>query len=125
MFSVGRSDLHVSGAVLDEVRAALASVSVTLDEARRRLASADAAVAGAPPLVEQAETYAASWQYGITQLGQHAKQCLAELAKVAAAFEETDRRLAAALPPVRGAGVAEGAGPVAGAGSAGGSRPGP
>ena len=101
MINVGRSDLHVSGAVLDEVRAALTSVTAALDAARRAVARVDPAVAGAAPLVDQAEAFAASWGYGITQLGQHTQQCIAELSKIAAAFEETDRQLAAALHPAK------------------------
>ncbi len=98
---MGRPDLHVTSAVLDEVRAALTSVTGTLDEARRRLAAADPAATGAPPLVSQAEQYAASWRYGITQLGQHTHGCAADLAAIAAAFGQADQHLAAVL---RGAG---------------------
>lgn len=87
--------------MLDEVRAALTSVTAALDAARRAAGRIDPTVAGAAPLVDQAEAFAASWGYGITQLGQHTQQCLTELSKIAAAFDETDRQLAAALRPAK------------------------
>jgi hypothetical protein len=104
---MGRPDLHVTSAVLDEVRAALTAVTGTLDQARRRLAAVDAGAAGAPPLVAQANQYAASWQYGITQIGQHAHGCVQELAKIAATFEQADRHLAAAIREAKHEGSAK------------------
>jgi hypothetical protein len=101
---VGRADLHVTSAVLDEMRAALISVTGTLDQARRLLAATDPAVAGAPPLVSQAEQYAASWRYGITQLGQHTHGCVQDLTGIAAAFTQADQQLAGV---VRGTGPPE------------------
>jgi hypothetical protein len=78
------------------MRVALTSVTGTLDAARRALAAIDPAAVGAPPLVNQATQFAASWQYGITQLGQHAHYCTVDLSKIAATFEQADRQLAAA-----------------------------
>ena len=98
---MGRPDLHVTSAVLDEMRAALTSVTGTLDAARRALAAIDPAATGAPPLVNQATQFAASWQYGITQIGQHAHYCVLDLSKIAATFEQADQQLAAAVDNAR------------------------
>jgi hypothetical protein len=94
-------DLYVTSAVIDELRGTLTSVTGRLDGARRALGSVDPAVVGAAPLTGQVHDYAGSWQYGVTQLGEHAQRCAQLLATVGAAFDQVDAQLSSEL---RGAG---------------------
>lgn len=86
-------DLQVSGAVLDELRGALRSMTAKLEGACRELQGVNAAAMGAQPLVSGVGGFASEWNYGITQVGQHSTQAAGMLDHIAEAFDATEKQL--------------------------------
>lgn len=97
-------DLQVSSAVLGELRAAFRSMTGTLEGACRELRGVDSAAMGASPLADAVGSFTSSWQYGITQVGQHATEAVGMLDHIGKAFEECEQQLIAELRPKGGEG---------------------
>ena len=90
-------DLQVSGAVLDELRGALRSMTTRLEGACRELRGVDTAAMGVAPMVSGVEGFASEWNYGITQVGQHAVQAAGMLDHIGKAFDQLERQLTSEL----------------------------
>ena len=90
-------DLQISGAVLNELRAALRSVTGKLEGACRELRGVQAPEMGAQPLVSGVENFTSEWNYGITQVGQHAHEAVGMLDHIASTFDGLERQLTSEL----------------------------
>jgi hypothetical protein len=86
-------DLQLSAAVLDELRGALRSMTTKLEGACRELRGVDATSMGAAPLVGGVANFTSEWNYGITQVGQHATQAAGMLDHIGKAFAATERQI--------------------------------
>ena len=90
--------LQLTSAVLDELVAAFSAFSGKLASACADIRNGDANLTGDDPLSGQVHSFAGSWNYGITQLGQHSHECITMLHEVGTTFEQLDCRLASELP---------------------------
>lgn len=91
------ADLQLSGKVLDTLISDLTGFSGQLSSACTSIRNGDSALAGADPLSSQVHSFAGSWNYGLTQLGQHASECVSLLRQVGAAFDQLDGELSSEL----------------------------
>jgi hypothetical protein len=91
------ADLHLSSQVLDGLISDLSGFSGQLATACTGLRNGDSALAGTDPLASQVHGFADSWNYGLTQLGQHADECVKMLRQVGATFDQLDGELTGAL----------------------------
>jgi hypothetical protein len=98
------ADLYVSGRVLDDMISAFSGFSGQLGHACGDIAAGDGAVSGDDPLAGKVHDFAGSWHYGLTQLGQHGRDCVTMLQKVGSAFDQLDQQLAAQFKPGPGQG---------------------
>ena len=69
------ADLHVTSAVLDELIAAFSGFSGQMAHAGHDIRAGDSEVTGADPLAGRVHGFAGSWHYGLSQLGQHVRDC--------------------------------------------------
>jgi hypothetical protein len=91
------ADLQLTSAVLDELVAAFSGFSEMLTSACADIRNGDANLTGDDPLSGQVHSFAGSWNYGITQLGQHSHECITMLRVVGTTFGQLDRQLASEL----------------------------
>jgi hypothetical protein len=90
-------DLQISAGLLDELRTALRSMTVTLEGACHQVSGVDAGVMGAQPLVDGIQQFTSGWRYGITQVGQHSEQASQMLTHIGKTFDALEGQLAAEL----------------------------
>jgi hypothetical protein len=91
------ADLHLTSQVLDDLISAFSGFSGQLATACADIRSGDSSLAGADPLAGQVHAFAGSWNYGLTELGQHGGECIRMLRQVGSTFDQLDRELAAGL----------------------------
>lgn len=91
------ADLQLTSAVLDELIAAFSGFGGRLASACADIRNGDANVTGDDPLAGQVHSFVGSWNYGITQLGQHSHVCATMLRKVGTTFDQLDSQLASEL----------------------------
>ncbi len=91
------ADLHLTSQVLDDLISAFSGFGGQLAAACADIRSGDSALAGTDPLAGQVRGFAGSWNYGLTQLGQHGNECVRMLRQVGTAFDRLDHELASEL----------------------------
>src|ERR1700744_2529616 len=91
------ADLHLTSQVLDDLISALTGFSGQLATACADIRHGDSALTGTDPLSSQVHGFAGSWNYGLTQLGQHASECVRLLQQGGTAFDQLDSELAGEL----------------------------
>jgi hypothetical protein len=91
------ADLHLTSQVLDDLMSALSGFTGQLATACADIRNGDSALTGIDPLAGQVHGFAGSWNYGLTQLGQHSTECVRMLRQVGAAFDSLDHELASGL----------------------------
>ena len=91
------ADLHLTSQVLDDLISAFAGFTGQMATACTDIRNGDAALTGADPLAGQVRGFAGSWNYGLTQLGQHGAECARLLRQVGATFDSLDHELASDL----------------------------
>jgi hypothetical protein len=91
------ADLHLTSQVLDDLISAFSGFSGRLATACTDIRNGDSAVGGTDPLAGQVHGFAGSWNYGLTQLGQHGTECVRMLRQVGTAFDRLDHELASEL----------------------------
>jgi hypothetical protein len=91
------ADLYLTSRVLDDLISAFFGFSGQLATACADIRNGDAALTGSDPLAGQVHGFADSWNYGLTQLGQHGTECVRLLRQVGATFDRLDRELASEL----------------------------
>lgn len=87
------ADLQLTSAVLDELVAAFSGFGGMLAGACGDIRNGDANLTGDDPLSGQVHSFAGSWNYGITQLGQHSHECVTMLHKVGITFDQLVSRV--------------------------------
>jgi hypothetical protein len=92
------ADLQLSSSVLDDLVAGFAGFGGRLASACADIRSGDDALTGTDPLAGQVHGFAGSWNYGLTQLGQHGQDCVRMLHRVGTTFDRLDSELASQLP---------------------------
>jgi hypothetical protein len=96
------ADLHLTSEVLDDLISAFSGFGGQLATACADIRSGDSSLAGTDPLAGQVHGFAGSWNYGLTQLGQHGDECIRMLRQVGSTFDQLDSELASDL--IRGKG---------------------
>ena len=91
------ADLHLTSQVLDDLITAFSGFGGQLATACADIRAGDGSLSGTDPLAGQVHEFAGSWNYGITQLGQHSSECIRMLAQVGSTFDQLDRELASDL----------------------------
>ena len=91
------ADLHLTSQVLDDLISDLSGFGGQLATACTGIRNGDSALTGTDPLASQVHGFAGSWSYGLTQLGQHATECVRLLRQVGTTFDQLDNELAGAL----------------------------
>jgi hypothetical protein len=91
------ADLHLTSQVLDDLSSALSGFSGQLATACTAIRNGDSNLTGTDPLAGQVHGFAGSWNYGLTQLGQHATACVGMLRQVGTTFDQLDTELAGEL----------------------------
>jgi hypothetical protein len=91
------ADLQLTSQVLDDLISALSGFSGQLATACTAIRNGDSALTGTDPLAAQVHDFAGSWNYGLTQLGQHGTACVGMLRQVGATFDRLDAELAGEL----------------------------
>ena len=91
------SDLQLSSSVLDDLVAGFAGFGGRLAGACADIRSGDSGLTGTDPLAGQVHGFSASWNYGLTQLGQHGQDCVRMLRQVGSTFDRLDCELASQL----------------------------
>jgi hypothetical protein len=91
------ADLQLTSAVLDELVAAFTGFGGMLGSACADIRNGDSNLTGDDPLAGQVHSFAGSWNYGITQLGQHSHECVTMLHQVGTTFDQLDCQLASEL----------------------------
>src|ERR1700691_1544595 len=91
------ADLQLTSQVLDDLISGLSGFSGRLAAACADIRNGDSALTGTDPLAGQVHGFAGSWQYGLTQLGQHGTACVGMLRQVGAAFDRLDSELTSEL----------------------------
>jgi hypothetical protein len=76
------ADLHLTSQVLDDLISTFSGFSGQLATACADIRNGDAALTGSDPLAGQVHGFADSWNYGLTQLGQHGTECVRLLRQV-------------------------------------------
>jgi hypothetical protein len=98
------ADLQLTSQVLDDLISAFAGFGGRLAAACADIRSGDSAVDGTDPLAGQVHEFTGSWNYGLTQLGQHGTECVRMLRQVGSAFDRLDSELASELSRGKGHG---------------------
>lgn len=88
------ADLQLTSQVLDTLISDLSGFSGQLSTACTSIRNGDSALTGTDPLSSQVHGFADSWNYGLSQLGQHADECVKLLNQVGSAFDQLDTELA-------------------------------
>jgi hypothetical protein len=96
------ADLHLTSQVLDDLVSAFSGFGGQLATACADIRSGDGSLTGTDPLAGQVHGFAGSWNYGLTQLGQHGEECIRMLRQVGSTFDQLDSELASDL--IRGKG---------------------
>jgi hypothetical protein len=96
------ADLHLTSQVLDDLISAFSGFGGQLATACADVRSGDSSLTGTDPLAGQVHGFAGSWNYGLTQLGQHGDECIRMLRQVGSTFDQLDSELASDL--IRGKG---------------------
>lgn len=96
------ADLHLTSQVLDDLISAFSGFGGQLATACSDIRSGDSSLTGTDPLAGQVHGFAESWNYGLTQLGQHGDECIRMLRQVGSTFDQLDSELASDL--IRGKG---------------------
>jgi hypothetical protein len=96
------ADLHLTSQVLDDLISAFSGFGGQLATACADIRSGDSSLTGTDPLAGQVHGFAGSWNYGLTQLGQHGDECIRMLRQVGSTFDQLDSELASDL--IRGKG---------------------
>jgi hypothetical protein len=96
------ADLHLTSQVLDDLISASSGFGGQLATACADVRSGDSSLTGTDPLAGQVHGFAGSWNYGLTQLGQHGDECIRMLRQVGSTFDQLDSELASDL--IRGKG---------------------
>ena len=96
------ADLHLTSQVLDDLVSAFSGFGGQLATACADIRSGDGSLTGTDPLAGQVHGFAGSWNYGLTQLGQHGDECIRMLRQVGSTFDQLDSELASDL--IRGKG---------------------
>jgi hypothetical protein len=96
------ADLHLTSQVLDDLILAFSGFGGQLATACADIRSGDSSLTGTDPLAGQVHGFAGSWNYGLTQLGQHGDGCIRMLRQVGSTFDQLDGELASDL--IRGKG---------------------
>jgi hypothetical protein len=91
------ADLHLTSQVLDDLISAFSGFGDQLATACADIRTGDGALGGTDPLAGQVHAFAGSWNYGLTQLGQHSTDCIRMLRQVGSTFDQLDRELASDL----------------------------
>jgi hypothetical protein len=91
------ADLHLTSQVLDDLISGLSGFSGRLVAACTDIRNGDSALTGTDPLAGQVHGFAGSWQYGLTQLGQHGAACVGMLRQVGTTFDRLDSELTSEL----------------------------
>jgi hypothetical protein len=91
------ADLHLTSQVLDGLISAFSGFSGQLSTACTDIRNGDSSLTGSDPLAGQVHGFADSWNYGLTQLGQHGTECVGLLRQVGATFDRLDHELASGL----------------------------
>lgn len=91
------ADLHLTSQVLDDLISAFSGFSGQLSTACADIRTGDSALTGSDPLAGQVHGFADSWNYGLTQLGQHGAECARLLRQVGVTFDRLDHELASEL----------------------------
>lgn len=91
------ADLQLTSQVLDDLISALSGFSGQLATACTAIRNGDGALTGTDPLAAQVHGFTGSWNYGLTQLGQHGTACVSMLRQVGATFDHLDTELASDL----------------------------
>jgi hypothetical protein len=91
------ADLQLTSQVLNGLISDLSGFSGQVSTACTSIRSGDSALTGTDPLASQVHGFAGSWNYGLTQLGQHASECVRLLQQVGSAFDQLDSELAGEL----------------------------
>jgi hypothetical protein len=91
------ADLQLTSQVLDDLIADLSGFSGRMAAACADIRNGDSALTGTDPLAGQIHEFAGSWQYGLTQLGQHGTACVSMLRQVGATFDRLDSELTSGL----------------------------
>jgi hypothetical protein len=91
------ADLHLTSQVLDDLIAAFSGFGGQLATACADNRAGDGSLSGTDPLAGQVHAFAGSWNYGITQLGQHSDECTRMLRNVGSAFDQLDSELTSEL----------------------------
>jgi hypothetical protein len=89
------ADLHLTSQVLDDLISGLSGFSGRLAAACADIRNS--ALTGTDPLAGQVHGFAGSWQYGLTQLGQHGTACVGMLRQVGTTFDRLDSELTSEL----------------------------
>jgi hypothetical protein len=98
------ADLHLTSQVLDDLISAFSGFGGRLTTACADIRNGDSALTGADPLSGQVHGFAGSWNYGLTQLGQHGSECVRMLRQVGTTFDQLDHELASELSRGKGHG---------------------
>jgi hypothetical protein len=96
------ADLHLTSQVLDDLISAFSGFGGQLATACADIRSGDSSLTGTDPLAGQVHAFAGTWNYGLTQLGQHGDECIRMLRQVGSTFDQLDNGLASDL--IRGKG---------------------
>jgi hypothetical protein len=91
------ADLQLTSQVLDDLITGFSGFSGRLAAACADIRNGDSALTGTDPLAGQVHGFAGSWQYGLTQLGQHGTACVGMLRQVGTAFDRLDSELTSGL----------------------------
>jgi hypothetical protein len=91
------ADLQLTSQVLDDLISGLSGFSGRMATACAYIRNGDSALTGTDPLAGQVHGFAGSWQYGLTQLGQHGTACVGMLRRVGSTFDQLDRELTGGL----------------------------
>jgi hypothetical protein len=95
------ADLHLTSQVLDDLISGFSGFGGRLGSACADISNGDSALTGTDPLAGQVHGFAGSWNYGLTQLGQHGTECVRMLRQVGTTFDRLDHELASELSRVK------------------------
>ena len=91
------ADLQLTSQVLDDLITGLSGFSGRMAAACADIRNGDSALTGTDPLAGQVHGFAGSWQYGLTQLGQHGTACVGMLRQVGTTFDRLESELTSGL----------------------------
>jgi hypothetical protein len=96
------ADLRLSSAELGELITAFNGFGDLLNQACLDIRNGDAAVTGNDPLAGDVHAFTSSWDYGLGKLGQHGRDCSAQLTKINNAFDQLEKQLTDGLKGAKG-----------------------